>query len=389
MGSNRRFSYVDQKEHRRLNGEILNISQESATKGLVKFAFPDSSFEDHDIPTLLNYLLYSSIQGATSKLRLVDLDLSPSFLASFRGPSLGTLGIQKMLGVTGRPMFGVILKPRQGLTASLARDVALAAVKGGADYVIDDEVMVNQLGCQIEDRIHAISTALRKVAEKRRRVALYIVNLTGDYDKSMQWLKYVREHDTAECRLGIMLNGITMGFPLLLKISDEVRDIPVIANTVGCGMIVLSPGFNISEHILVELSRICGADAVYAIRHSTEFRYDPSKIDTILRHLKRPLGHIGESMPIYAGAISLRTFLRHELPKTTDFMLQAGSTVCAFERRGLAFPQTIEFAASVLSHVLKEIYVEQRPVSVIEGDLLKKYPDHNYEALRAMGYDKQ
>ena len=140
MGSSRRFDYIDRGLQDALTGTIVNIVQDSTNPaaGIVEYEFNNETFEEADLSLLLSILLYSSIQGSTKQLRLLDVKF-PSWLWSrMPGPQAGAEGIRTLTCQTGRPLFGTILKPRQGLTPSLAAAIAAAATRGGADYVIDE-----------------------------------------------------------------------------------------------------------------------------------------------------------------------------------------------------------------------------------------------------------
>jgi ribulose 1,5-bisphosphate carboxylase large subunit-like protein len=262
------------------------------------------------------------------------------------------------MGSAGRPLFGVILKPRQGLTPELAASIAEAATKGGADYIIDDEVLVNPPSCRLVERVKKIVSVCEPVARRRERPLLYIANVTARPSRVMAWIDQLQELEQNEVRLGLMVNGLVMGFETVTDIRNAMPQWPLIATTVTCGMVVLSPQYNISEHILVQLSRLVGADAVYAVRHATEYAFDPSKIHTILSHLGRQEHLTKPSMPIYAGAINLGTILRDELPRSPEFMVQAGTTVCGYEQVGQSFPETITTATRILVDALTSIYCD-------------------------------
>ncbi len=51
-----------------------------------------------------------------SGLRLLDLQLPPSFAQRYQGPQFGIQGTRKLLGIDGRPLIGTIIKPSVGLS---------------------------------------------------------------------------------------------------------------------------------------------------------------------------------------------------------------------------------------------------------------------------------
>ena len=360
MGSSRRFDYIDRHTQDSLTGTIVNIVQDSSnpSAGIVEYEFDDETFEEADLSLLLSVLLYSSIQGSTNQLRLLDVKFPGWLWEKMPGPRLGADGISKISGQSRRPMFGVILKPRQGLTPGLAADIALAATQGGADYIIDDEVMVNNPRCRVVDRAKSVIGLCEAAAAKRGRPILYVINVTSRSSRIYEWISHIDSIDRHDVQIGLMVNGIFMGFEAIADLRTQMPNWPLIANTVGCGMLVLGPQYNMSEHILVQLSRMAGADAVYAVRHATEYTFDSSKIDTLQNHLGRHGDFAKPAMPIYAGAISLGTILRQELPVRPEFMVQAGSTICAYKQRGVGFPESVRIATSVMVDALAATYVD-------------------------------
>src|SRR3954464_13847885 len=61
-------------------------------------------------------VLVSTVQGNLyelsqfSGLKLMDLELPPSFAQHFRGPQFGVAGCRKLTGVENRPLIGTIIK---------------------------------------------------------------------------------------------------------------------------------------------------------------------------------------------------------------------------------------------------------------------------------------
>jgi len=361
MGTSRRFSYLPRAVQESLAGSIINVALDPATPsgGIVKYEFNEETFKECDIALLLSVLLYSSIQGSTRQLRLLDLDIPQNFWSTLPGPRFGKDGLRSLAGEAGRPLFGVILKPRQGLTPDIAASIAAAATRGGADYVIDDEVLVDHPRCPLIERAKRVVKACDSVAQKRGRPVLYVVNVISRSSRVQNWIAELINLDRREVHLGIMVNGLVMGFEAVAEIREAMPEWPLVATTVASGMLVLAPHYNISEHILAQLARLAGGDAVYSIRHATEYEYDASKIDTLQKHLWQHQEFVKPAMPIYAGSISLGSVLRDELPSNPEFMVQAGSTICGYTQPGQEFPETITSATRAMIDALSSAYIEE------------------------------
>jgi hypothetical protein len=203
-----------------------------------------------------------------------------------------------------------------------------------------------------------------------------------------RWVDVLTGMQTPEVRLGLLVNGVLMGFPAVSEIRSKFPDLPLVANTVGSGMLILGPEYNISEHIFVQLSRLAGADAVYTIWHAASFMFDPSKVDTLLWHLRRESGHLRPSMPVYAGAISLGSILRGELPSIPDYLVQAGTTICSFQAPGIKFPDTIRLATQIMHDALTRIYVGGETPSEAAISLIREAKkDRDVNVFRTLGFD--
>jgi ribulose 1,5-bisphosphate carboxylase large subunit-like protein len=390
LGTTKRLSYVDAEEIGRLRGAVTNVAPDAdhANRGLVTYEFDPYTFQDGDLAILLSYLLYSAVQNTARQIRLVDVELPSWYASLFPGPTFGVRGLRAIVEVHNRPLLGAILKPRQGLTPLLAGRIAAAAAEGDVDYVVDDEMLVDQPKCPLVERARTVVQALREPTQARQRPVLYVVNVTGSMPRIERWADVLTGLQTPEVRLGLLVNGILMGFPAVSEIRSKFADLPLVANTVGSGMLILGPEYNISEHIFVQLSRLAGADAVYTIWHAASFMFDPSKVDTLLWHLRREVGHLRPSMPVYAGAISLGSILRGELPSNPDYLVQAGTTICSFQAAGIKFPDTIRIATKIMSDALTRIYVDgETPDEAAISLLRDAKKERDVEIFRALGFD--
>src|SRR6185503_11644664 len=84
----------------------------------IAVSWPIENF-GYNLPALL-----STVQGNLFELsqfsgvKLMDLDIPPSFASHFRGPKFGVAGCRKLTGVQDRSLIGTIIKPSIGLSPS-------------------------------------------------------------------------------------------------------------------------------------------------------------------------------------------------------------------------------------------------------------------------------
>src|SRR2546429_2983966 len=89
--------------------------------------------------------LTSSIIGnvfgfkALKSLRLEDMRIPPHYVKTFQGPPHGVVMEREYLDKYGRPLLGATTKPKLGLSARNYGRVVYEALRGGLDFVKDDE----------------------------------------------------------------------------------------------------------------------------------------------------------------------------------------------------------------------------------------------------------
>jgi ribulose-bisphosphate carboxylase large chain len=96
----------------------------------------------YNLPVMVSTLqgnLYEITQF--TGLKLMDIELPPSFSEQFKGPAFGIEGCRKLTGVYDRPLIGTIIKPSIGLTPSQTADIVKTLADAGIDFVKDDELL--------------------------------------------------------------------------------------------------------------------------------------------------------------------------------------------------------------------------------------------------------
>ena len=92
--------------------ELASNLTEGKRAALVQIAFPEVNFGPQ-FPMLLTTLLGNDVSTST-QLKLIDLQLSPSFTAGFAGPRFGIPGLRQYLGILHRPLLLNMIKPCTG-----------------------------------------------------------------------------------------------------------------------------------------------------------------------------------------------------------------------------------------------------------------------------------
>jgi ribulose-bisphosphate carboxylase large chain len=106
-------------------------------------------------------VLISTLQGNLYELKqftglkLIDIELPPSFGKHYRGPAFGIEGCRKLSGVKDRPLIGTIIKPSIGLSVQQTVDIVTVLADAGIDFIKDDELLSSSANSNFNDRVDA------------------------------------------------------------------------------------------------------------------------------------------------------------------------------------------------------------------------------------------
>jgi ribulose-bisphosphate carboxylase large chain len=81
---------------------------------------------------------------AVSALRLEDMRIPFAYLKTFQGPATGVVVERERLNNFGRPLLGATVKPKLGLSGRNYGRVVYEGLKGGLDFLKDDENINSQ-----------------------------------------------------------------------------------------------------------------------------------------------------------------------------------------------------------------------------------------------------
>jgi ribulose 1,5-bisphosphate carboxylase large subunit-like protein len=324
--------YEDQAARRAVVAKIVSqhptggAAEGETTEGIAEIAFPAALYGGgEDLPLLLSTLQYISVYDFVDEIELLDVSFPPSLLRSFKGPKYGLEGLLKLVGKRSAPLFGLILKPRQGIDCHQAASLAYEAALGGIDYVIDDELLVDPVGCRFANRVEAVAAAIRRAREESGSKTCFVANVTAGRAKAFRLAKIAE----AEGVQGLMVNPITMGFDLVRELAQRRQSQTfIVANTVGRGILTNSKVSRISEELVCTLARLCGADAVYGGPFAGALKVQKNTLFGIADELRKKVGNIRPSCAVVSGGIGLNNLLDNAMIYGGNLMIQMGNTLC-------------------------------------------------------------
>src|SRR6202022_4900334 len=127
-------------------------------------------FEEGSIANLTSSII-GNVFGfkAVKALRLEDMRLPREYLKTFQGAPHGIINEREMLNKYGRPLLGATTKPKLGLSPRNYGRVVYEALRGGLDFVKDDENINSQPFNRWRDRylycMEAVHRAMAQTGE--------------------------------------------------------------------------------------------------------------------------------------------------------------------------------------------------------------------------------
>src|ERR1017187_1090005 len=236
-----------------------------------------------NLPTLV-----STIQGNLyelsqfSGLKLMDLELPPSFARHFRGPKFGIVGTRKLTGVgvrvgvqasacsplsgkpdklkleLQRPLIGTIIKPSIGLTPQQTAELVKVLAEAGIDFIKDDELMTNPPHSPFDERVDAVMRVINAHADRTGKKVMYAFNVSNELDAMQRHYEKV-VHSGGTCAM-ISLNSVGLAG------AKKICDLGVLAihgHRNGWGMLNRHPLLGIEFPAYQKLWRLAGVDQIH------------------------------------------------------------------------------------------------------------------------------
>ena len=248
-----------------LNTEIFNnlgarVVDISGDEIIVEFPTEDFSIEVGAVPQILSVIAGNLFGlGALKGVRLEDVTFPKEILDQFKGPKFGADGIRKALDRPEKPLVGTIVKPKIGLNPKDTAKYVYEAGSGGLTNSKDDETLVDQKFCPIEDRTIAVAEALDKLESEGHNM-MHAINVSTRNDKIVELAEKVQEWGARE----IMVDVITCGFGAVQAIAEDPSiKVPIHVHRTMHGAFTKDPLHGVAMLPLTKLVRMCGGDALH------------------------------------------------------------------------------------------------------------------------------
>ena len=251
------ISTLDNEVFTSLGARVIDISGDTI---IVEFPIDDFSIEVGTVPQILSVIAGNLFGlGALKGVRLEDVTFPKAILEQYKGPKFGAEGIRKALDRPEKPLVGTIVKPKIGLNPKKTAEYVYEAGAGGLTNSKDDETLVDQPFCPIEDRTLAVAEALDRLEAEGHKM-MHAINVSTRGDKIVELAEKVQSWGARE----IMVDVITCGFGAVQALAEDPSiKVPIHVHRTMHGAFTKDPLHGIAMLPLTKLTRMCGGDALH------------------------------------------------------------------------------------------------------------------------------
>ena len=209
-------------------------------------------------------------------LRLEDMRFPVAYVKTFKGPPTGIVVERERLDKYGRPLLGATTKPKLGLSGKNYGRVVYEGLKGGLDFMKDDENINSQPFMHWRDRFLYVMEAVNRAQAATGEVKGHYLNVTAGTMEEM----YRRAEFAKELGSVIVMIDLVIGYTAIQSISDWCRrnDMILHLHRAGHGTYTRQKNHGISFRVIAKWMRLAGVDHIHAGTAVGKLEGDPPTV---------------------------------------------------------------------------------------------------------------
>src|SRR4249920_1035041 len=253
---------------------------------------------------------------AVRALRLEDMRMPVAYLKTFQGPATGIVVERERLDKFGRPLLGATTKPKLGLSGRNYGRVVYEGLKGGLDFMKDDENINSQPFMHWRDRFLFVMDAVNKASAATGEVKGSYLNVTAGTIEEM----YRRADFAKELGSVIVMVDLVVGYTGIQSLSNWCREHDMILHLhrAGHGTYTRQKNHGVSFRVIAKWMRLTGVDHIHAGTAVGKLEGDPptvqgyynvcrdthTKVDLLRgNYFEQDWGALRKVMPVASGGI--------------------------------------------------------------------------------------
>lgn len=246
-----------------LNAKVYKINKEN---NLVYIGYPWRIFDSGgNIQNIITFIAGNIFGMSELKAcKLLELQFPPQMLDHYDGPSYTIDHLRNYLKVFDSPIFGTIIKPKIGLTASEYAELCYKFWLGGGHFVKNDEPQADQDFCPFEKMVENVRYAMDKAEDQTGKTKIHSFNVSAaDFDTMLKRADFIQKKMKPESYC-FLIDGITAGWMAVQTLRRHFPNVFIHFHRAGHGALTRNEnpiGFSVS--VLTMFARLAGASGIH------------------------------------------------------------------------------------------------------------------------------
>ena len=226
-------------------------------------AYECDLFEENSIANLTASII-GNVFGfkAVKALRLEDMRLPYAYLKTFQGPATGVIVERERLDKFGRPLLGATVKPKLGLSGKNYGRVVYEGLRGGLDFLKDDENINSQAFMRWRERFAYVMEGVNRAATASGEVKGSYLNVTAGTMEQM----YERAEFAKIVGSVIIMIDLVIGYTAIQSMAIWARknDMILHLHRAGNSTYARQKNHGINFRVICKWMRMAGVDHIHA-----------------------------------------------------------------------------------------------------------------------------
>ena len=256
-------------------------------------AYECDLFEEGSIANLTASII-GNVFGfkAVKALRLEDMRIPYGYLKTFQGPATGVVVERERLDVFGRPLLGATVKPKLGLSGKNYGRVVYEGLRGGLDFLKDDENINSQPFMRWRERFLYVMEGVNRAAAATGQVKGSYLNVTAATMEEM----YARAEFAKALGSVIIMIDLVIGYTAIqtMAIWSRNNDMILHLHRAGNSTYARQKNHGINFRVICKWMRMSGVDHIHAGTVVGKLEGDPAMVKGFYNTLLLP--HLAEDL---------------------------------------------------------------------------------------------
>src|SRR6476620_500086 len=199
---------------------------------------------------------------AVKALRLEDMRIPYAYLKTFQGPATGVVVERERMDKFGRPLLGATVKPKLGLSGKNYGRVVFEGLKGGLDFLKDDENINSQPFMRWRERFLYCMEGINRAAAATGEVKGSYLNTTAGTMEEV----YARAEYAKSVGSVVVMIDLVMGYTAIQSaaIWSRQNDMLLHLHRAGNSAYARQKNHGINFRVICKWMRMSGVDHIHA-----------------------------------------------------------------------------------------------------------------------------